>query len=381
MNLRDRLRAIDSAPKKAAPAPQKQLTSCYHQSETRPLCDFRSPFALSRDTLMLMQQEVLPEPFDPTRILYLDTETTGFAGGAGTVAFLVGLGYLTDDGFVVEQYLMRDYPEEPFLLEKVADMLSRFDVICTFNGRSFDVPLLRDRFIMQRMNTAVLDKPHIDLLHMSRRLWKLRLQRCNLGHLEEAILGFPREHDLPGSEVPQRYFDYLKTGEFSLLSDVLTHNAQDIASLCTLLSHMAYLYEHPEEIPFAQDLFSMGASLEKMKHHEEARRCWRLVSTGSMHATSQLRLAGSFRRCGNRQQAAAVWEGMIRRHEGGVQPYVELAKYCEHTLRDLPQALMYTQKAILLLAEPSLLDSDSVQAARNELQYRYDRLKKKALKS
>lgn len=381
MSLRDRLRAIDSTPKKAAPAPAKQFTSCYHQCETRPLCDFHEPFALSRDTMMLIQQDQLPDPLDPTRILYLDTETTGFAGGAGTVAFLVGLGYLTADGFVIHQYLMRDYPEEPFLLEQVTEMLNRFDVICTFNGRSFDVPLLRDRFIMQRMDTSVLDKPHIDLLHMSRRLWKLRLQRCNLSHLEEAILGFPRENDLPGSEVPQRYFDYLKTSEFALLYDVLTHNAQDIASLCTLLNHIAYLYEHPEEVPFAQDLFSMGASLEKNRHHAEARRCWRLVSAGSMHAPSQLRLAGSLRRCGDRQQAAEVWEGMIRRHEGGIRPYVELAKYCEHTLRDIPLALLYTQKAILLLAEPTLLDSDTVQSARNELQYRYDRLKKKALKS
>lgn len=316
MNLRDRLRAIDSGQKKKAPAPRKSFTDCYHREEMRPLSDFRNPFALSRETVMLMQSESMPDNFDPRRILYLDTETTGFAGGAGTVAFLVGTGYLTDDGFTVEQYLMRDYPEEQFLLEQIVALLGRFDVICTFNGRSFDVPLLRDRLIMKKMSTAPLEKPHIDLLHMARRLWKLRLQKCNLSHLEEAILGQGRVDDLPGSEVPQRYFDFLKTGNFSLLTDVMTHNAQDIASLCVLLNHMAYLYENPEAVPFAQDLFSMGASLEKMRHHEAARRCWRLVSAGSMHATAQLRLAGSLRRGGARSQAACVWEDMIRRREG-----------------------------------------------------------------
>ena len=121
----------------------------------------------------------------------------------------------------------------------------------------------------------------------------------------------------------------------------------------------------------------MGASLEKMRHHEAARRCWRLVSAGSMHATAQLRLAGSLRRGGARSQAACVWEDMIRRREGGVTPYVELAKYYEHTERDLKTALDFTRRALLLLAEPSLLDSDSVQEARNALQYRYDRLKRK----
>ena len=377
MNLRDRLRAVD-APRKSPAQPARTFEGCYHTREVRPLCDFPGAFLLQRDTVALMHGEDLPQALDPRRILYLDTETTGFAGGAGTVAFLVGLGYLTDDGFVVDQYLMRDYPEEPFLLEAVQQIVRRFDVICTFNGRSFDVPLLKDRLIMHRMDRKLFDSmPHIDLLHIARRIWKLRLQRCNLSRLEEAILGMPRMNDLPGSEVPERYFTYLKTGEFALLHDILTHNAQDIASLCTLLNHMAHMYEHPEEQLYAQDLFSMGAALEKMHCHEHARRCWRLVSGGTMHANAQLRIAQSLRRAGSRTQAAAVWEEMIRRGEGGVTPYIELAKYCEHILKDVPRALEITRKALFRLAEPTLLDSDTVQQTRNALQYRYDRLKRK----
>lgn len=375
MNLRDKLRTLDSQKKKPA-APVKQFTDCWVREEVRPLEDFPDAFDVTRRTVMLMQGEEMPEWFDPRRILYLDTETTGFMG-AGTVAFLVGVGYLTDEGFVVRQYLMRDYPEEKFLLDRLGEDLNRFDVICTFNGRSFDVPLLRDRYLMNRMHCLALDKPHIDLLHIARRVWKLRLGRCNLSRLEEEILGIRREGDIPGAEVPQRYFDYLKTGRFSLLEEVIRHNAQDIASLCVLLGRMAFMYDHPEQAAVhTEDVFSMGVALERMKHPEEARRCYRLA-TGRMKAQGQMRLAVSYRRAGEKHQAKEIWQAMVIRHEGGVEPYIELAKHYEHVERDVDAALEMTRRALMMIAEPSLLDSDTVQNQRNALQYRYERLKRK----
>lgn len=372
MNLRDKLKAVSAGSRPAAP--QRTYTDCLVRSVTRPLADFPHAFSLGRETVMLMQGEDMPPAFDPRRILFLDTETTGFMG-AGTVAFLIGIGYLTESGFAIRQYLMRDYPEERFQLEKLQEDLSHFDMICTFNGRSFDVPLLRDRFLINRMRPACLEKPHIDLLHMARRVWKLRLKRCNLSHLEEAVLGIRREGDIPGAEVPQRFFSYLKTGQFSLLEDVIDHNAQDIASLCVLLSHMAHLYEHPELSRHSEDVFSMGVALERMRHPEEARRCYRLAMGGSMRAQGQLHLAVSYRRAGDRAKAKEIWQAMVIRHEGGVTPYIELAKHYEHVERDLPSALEMTRRALLLLAEPTLLDDNAVQETRNAVQYRYDRLK------
>lgn len=375
MNLRDKLKAIES-PKKKPAAPAQQFTDCWRTEERRELEDFPHAFDVTRSTVMLMQGEDMPQSFDPRRILYLDTETTGFMG-AGTVAFLVGVGWLCDTGFTVRQYLMRDYPEEKFLLEQLAEVLDRFDVICTFNGRSFDVPLLRDRYLMNRMRADCLDKPHIDLLHIARRVWKLRLGRCNLSRLEEEILGICRVGDIPGAEVPQRYFDYLKTGQFDLLREVIKHNAQDIASLCVLLSRMAFMYDHPEQAAIhSEDVFSMGVALERMKHPEEARRCYRLA-TGRMKTQGQLRLAVSYRRGGDRMQAKEIWQAMVIRHEGGVEPYIELAKHYEHVEKDVPAALEMTRRALLMLSEPTLLDSDTVQTTRNALQYRYDRLKRK----
>ena len=374
MNLRDKLRAVGGG---GAPRPSRaeaEKTDCFHRAEYRGPEEFPGAFEVTRETLSLMSSREMPETFDPRRILYLDTETTGL-GGSGTVAFLVGMGFLTDQGFEVHQFLMRDYPEEPWLLKHVEGGLRRFDVLCTFNGSTFDVPLLESRFLMNRMDRSCLEKPHLDLLHMSRRLWKLRLGRCNLGRLEEVILGRPREEDLPGSEVPQRYFTYLKTGQFSLLEDVLRHNAQDIASLCVLLSHMAFLYEHPEEIRFGEDAYAMGRALEKLKKPERARRCYRLARNGRLADAAGLSLAASFRRSGEREEAVRVWEEMIREGRGGVTPYIELAKDAEHRRKDPAEALRLTEKALLLLSEPRLGGDDAVQETRNELQYRYHRLR------
>ena len=376
MNLRDKLRAVSGPAVNRPPAQEPENRDCRHFAVYRPPEEFPGAWDLSRETLALMSEKEMPENFDPRRVLYLDTETTGL-GGSGTVAFLVGMGYLTDEGFEVHQFLMRDYPEEPYLLKHVAAGLGKFDVLCTFNGTTFDVPLLESRFLMNRMDRGCLDLTHLDLLHMCRRLWKLRLGRCNLGRLEEVILGKPRQDDLPGSEVPQRYFTYLKTKQMSLLDDILKHNAQDIASLCVLLSHMADLYQHPEKIRFSEDVYSMGRALEKTDHPEQARRCYRLAGKGRMGDLAASALACSYRRSGQREEAVRVWREMVREGRGGVAPYVELAKYEEHIRRDYAGALKLTETAMIRLSEPGLRQDDAVQEMKNELQYRWQRLKRK----
>ena len=376
MNLKDKLRAVSGTGGNRT-ASAETSGDCRHFAVYRPAEEFPGAFDLTAETLRMMSDREIPEGLDPRRILYLDTETTGL-GGSGTVAFLVGTGFLTDNGFEVHQFLMRDYQEEPFLLKHVAAGLGKFDVLCTFNGTTFDVPLLESRFLMNRMDRSrLLELPHLDLLHMCRRLWKLRLGRCNLGRLEEVILGKPRVDDLPGSEVPQRYFTYLKTKQLSLLDDILKHNAQDIASLCVLLNHMADLYLHPENIRFSEDVYSMGRALEKLNRTENARHCYRLARRGRMGDSAGTALAMSYRRGGEKEQAAEVWREMIRERRGGIGPYVELAKYEEHVRRDAASALELTEKALLLLSEPSLRESGTVQESKNELQYRRQRLLRK----
>ena len=377
MNLKDKIRAVGGSSGTRKNPPEETSTDCRHFAVYRPAEEFPGALELTAETLRMMSDREIPDGLDPRRILYLDTETTGL-GGSGTVAFLVGMGWLTDQGFEVHQFLMRDYPEEPFLLKHVAAGLEKFDVLCTFNGTTFDVPLLESRFLMNRMDRErLLALPHLDLLQMCRRLWKLRLGRCNLGHLEEVILGKPRVDDLPGSEVPQRYFTYLKTKQMSLLDDILKHNAQDIASLCVLLNHMADLYLHPEKIRFSEDVYSMGRALERINRTENARHCYRLARRGRMGDSAGAALAMSYRRGGEREQAAEVWREMIRDRRGGIVPYVELAKYEEHVRRDIPAALELTEKALLLISEPTLREGKTVQESKNELQYRRQRLVRK----
>ena len=377
MNLKDKIRAVGGSSGTRKNPPEETSTDCRHFAVYRPAEEFPGALELTAETLRMMSDREIPDGLDPRRILYLDTETTGL-GGSGTVAFLVGMGWRTDQGFEVHQFLMRDYPEEPFLLKHVAAGLEKFDVLCTFNGTTFDVPLLESRFLMNRMDRErLLALPHLDLLHMCRRLWKLRLGRCNLGHLEEVILGKPRVDDLPGSEVPQRYFTYLKTKQMSLLDDILKHNAQDIASLCVLLNHMADLYLHPEKIRFSEDVYSMGRALERINRTENARHCYRLARRGRMGDSAGAALAMSYRRGGAREQAAEVWREMIRDRRGGIVPYVELAKYEEHVRRDIPAALELTEKALLLISEPTLREGKTVQESKNELQYRRQRLIRK----
>ena len=376
MTLLDKLRSIDKPPK-PAPQPVCSGTDCYIRTELRESDEFPHIDCLTYDALMLMQSQPIPQPLDQSRILYLDTETTGLGTGAGTVAFEVGTGRLMKDGFHITQYVLRDYPEEPYLLSHIEEELKHSDMICTFNGRTFDIPLLRTRFLMNRMNPGCLDLPHVDLLPLARRIWKLRLKSCTLQHLETDILHVPRHGDLPGSEAPQRFFSYLKTGEFTLLDDVLIHNAQDVASMCSLLSHMALLYHQPELHEAPEDLFSMASALEKEKHIREAQSVYRLVPSGRLHASSQLRLAATHRRAGEKSTAVKVYERMLSLHEGGVVPYIELAKYYEHTAKDPGKALELTRAALLLLAEPALGDDTAVQQTRFELQYRYDRLLRK----
>jgi len=374
MNLRDKLKAIEKPRVKVAvqeTAPQPVFTDCWRSETTHAA----SEYPIRRETVMLMQGDDMPEAFDPERILYLDTETTGLMG-AGTVAFEVGLGWQESGKFHVRQLVMRDYPEERFLLEEIVRVAENFDVVCSFNGKTFDLPLLRNRFIMNRIRTNCLDKPHIDLLHIARRVWKLRLRHCNLTNLEEALLGIPRVDDLPGAQVPERFFSYLKTGDFTLLDDVLDHNEQDIVSLQNLLCHMCRMYENPEQLRFDEDVYSMGVALDRFHHAEEARRCYELAG-GSMHAASQSRLAQSYRKSGERDEAVRIWQGMIARREGGIAPYVELAKHYEHVQKDYAAAMDVVRKALILLAEPTLFEDSAVQEARNALQYRYDRLKRR----
>jgi len=173
-------------------------------------------------------------PSTPDRWAFLDTETTGLAGGSGTYAFLIGVGRICSDGFRVRQFFMREYSEEKSLLAGLTAHLAEFETLVTYNGKTYDQPLLETRYCMNRDKPPFARLPHFDLLHGARRLWKLRFENCRLVHLERQILGVEREGDLPGEMIPYVYFDYLRTKEAQRLVPIFHHNAIDILTLACL---------------------------------------------------------------------------------------------------------------------------------------------------
>lgn len=353
-NLRDRLRSITSA--SSAPAsPARELpglAKCVHQEAADIALSHLPPLALAR-----MGYD--NGPLDIQRTLFLDTETTGLSGGAGTVAFLVGLGFIENNQFVVEQYMMRDYSDEPELLAAVADRMARHDVVVTFNGKTFDMPLLHSRFTINRMRDQWTDLTHLDLLHPARRLWRRRLGSCKLSNLEDKVLRRGRVDDLPGAEVPERFFQYLKTGDDSLLEDVLLHNKLDILSLGALLTALADAYRAPSEQLEIADLYSMGIAMERIGDPDEAVLCYdragRLPSVQSIASLRGARYAAEAdmalslicKRRGDWTQAERIWRKLSDKNQLAARPLTELAKLYEHKRRDPLTALQFTDRALM----------------------------------
>ncbi len=213
---------------------------------------------------------------------FLDTETIGLAGGAGSFAFLIGLGFLEPNGFRVRQYFLREPGEEPSVLSRLAGDLERFRTLVTYNGRTFDAPLLETRYRMARMRVPFAEMPHLDLLFACRRLWKLRFESCKLTNLESEVLGYERVGDVPGFLIPSLYTNYLRTGDAGSLAAVFTHNALDILSLACLTSLVAAVFENPEKARprHPAECLGLGRWLLQLGRREEAIRfLWRAADS------------------------------------------------------------------------------------------------------
>ncbi len=211
-------------------------------------------------------------PCPPTRWAFLDTETTGLAGGSGTYAFLVGVGSVGPEGFRVRQFFMRDYAEEPSLMHALAEHLAEFDVLVTYNGKTYDQPLLETRYRMCRMRPPFSRLQHLDLLHGARRLWKLRLESCRLVDLETQILGVERQGDIPGEMIPFIYFEFLRTQQAFRLVPIFHHNAIDILTTACLTAIVPFAFRDPgsAEIAHGTDLVGLARWLLANGEREQA---------------------------------------------------------------------------------------------------------------
>lgn len=273
--------------------------------------------------------------------LYLDTETTGLSGGTGTLAFLIGLGWYEHDGsFVVEQLLLRSPGQEAPMLERVASRLSQASMLVTFNGKAFDAPLVRTRFVMNRMPVPSA-KPHLDLLHIARRVHRTRLAACNLGTIEERVLGFGRVGDVPSGEVSARYAHFLRTGEAAALAGVIEHNAWDVVAMAALLG----LYGEPTDGLGGEDLAGVAATVYRAKQAERAAELAdEAVHRGGGPAALRTRATIAKAR-GERDRALVDFEQLLCEVDDP-QVRLELAKLYEHHKRCPEQALQLVHQGV-----------------------------------
>ena len=293
-----------------------------------------------------------------SELAFLDTETTGLVGGAGTLVFLVGVGRFIEDQFVLRQYFLRDPGEEPAMLEALREDLRAASGFVTFNGRSFDLPLLEMRYVMGlRDRWKLTSWPHLDLLHPARRLWRRELPNCRLSTLERRVLGVQRtEDDVPGAEIPGLYLDYLRTGESGPLQRVVYHNEVDVLSLVGLTTQV--LGRHRPSDPGS---LSGGEALAVARWHDVAGRtepaeaAYQAALDGDasgddVRIEALRRFATQLKRQERYEEAIQAWQEWHQLAEDDPRPCIELAKHYEWKARDLEQALEWAKRALVCLS-------------------------------
>jgi len=371
---------------------EQSYSEDYFHGNTSPLSTLRpgsgQAFPLSLISQWANDPRIAELPIH--KFAFLDTETSGLAGGTGTYAFLVGAARFVDGKFVLQQFFMRDPAEESALLEGLAHFLAPCEALVTFNGKAFDAPLLATRYSMHRIPVPFKNYAHLDLLPLARRLWRDRLPSRALKYLEEHILAFTRTSDeVPGYEIPWLYFDYLRTGDASPLAGVFYHNAMDVVAMAALLGHVSEIMANPYEgrVQHGLDFIALGKLYEDLGHWEEAARLYeRGVEFGPLTGSGQgldeadfglavKRLSILQKKRGDMDHAFRLWEQAAG--QGHIYAHIELAKYHEHKMRDLKASMKWTKSARKLVER-----ADLPVYIRNhwleEIDHRLSRLERKA---
>jgi uncharacterized protein len=327
--------------------------------------------------LKLLIPDPVDEIADPDQWLFLDTETTGLAGGSGTYAFLVGVAWWEGGGLEIEQFFLREYSEERALLFSLRERFAERPVLVTFNGKSFDWPLLETRYRMARKVSVPTPRAHLDFLHPARNLWRLRLGSVRLSDLERHVLAWDRGADLLSGMIPQIYFDYLRGGSPERLVPVLNHNQMDLRGLAALSTRVLSLLSDAETL--GQDgleLFGVSRICEKRGEHKRARKLYeRSISSILPTETDRVArrsLARLAKRQGDFDLACELWREALENSRHGYEAYEQLAIYYEHKARDPEQARLIVRQALEELRR-AIQAADITPRAHREFKARFDR--------
>ncbi|QAY66043.1 ribonuclease H-like domain-containing protein [Paenibacillus protaetiae] len=331
------------------------------------------------------------EPVDDKHILFLDLETTGLGVGAGNVPFMIGLGYAGAGQFTIEQALIRHPAEERAMLDYLDGLVSRFRFLATYNGRTFDWPVLQNRFILNGFRNRTWQPLHLDFLHPARSIWRNTLPSCKLSYVEESRLGIARQDDVPGLLAPQLYFQFLADGKPGPLEGVFRHNEIDMLSLACLAVRFGYLLgdERAAKLPLPsepEELVRTGLWLERMGARQQAERMFSAAAgmSGRTAYSALLLLAARDKKAGNWSRAVLLWQKAIDAQSAfganQQEAYVELAMYYEHKIKNIELAIYYTKEALELAVSHPLAGrmNPKRRAELDALRRRLDRLHRKA---
>jgi hypothetical protein len=308
---------------------------------------------------------------DYKNLLFLDTETTGLAGGTGTLVFLTGLGYFSGGSFHIRQYFLKNPSQESAYLAWISHQVASGKTIISYNGKAFDVPLLNTRYIINHMDSPFITMPHFDLLHLTRRLWRNVYGSRALSYLETHVLGSQRDQEeVPGWLIPSIYQEYLKSGDAEEVARVFYHNTFDILSLASLFNFCADLLHNPKEnCRHSLEIFSVIRLNQEVGNDKVAINLFD-EALANMVPDQDTRngfneFAGFCKAKNDWTRAIRIWTQLAQ--AGDIDAMIELAKYHEHKEKNYLQAFYWARQAI-----KESVESDPSQIV--NIQYRIDRL-------
>jgi len=291
--------------------------------------------------------EILKEPdlgnLDPEQGLYLDIETTGLSAAEGAFPFMIGVGYFEKKVFKVVQFFARDYEEEPATLNLLMELVKKKSHLITFNGRSFDVPMLDARLRAAKFDARLGNLPHIDLLVPARRLWKYCDHGCSLGALENSRLGFVRHGDVPGYEIPPLYNQYTRSRDLRKLVVVFTHNVYDVISMVVLQARICQVLQMDQVHELSpEETFALGRVHNSFGRYDIAYRLFadsvKGLSSGQRYIAYK-EMAGILRKRKDLKEAAKIYKAMIKDKPEKLFPYMKLAVHLENREKDFVGAI------------------------------------------
>ncbi len=287
---------------------------------------------------------------DPRKLLFFDTETTGLSGGTGTIPFMLGFGYIEDRLFKVKIFILNDPAREGFFLEEVDTFLSNLDIsgVVTYNGKSFDYPLMETRYILNRKKFPLLVYDHLDYLFPARIIWRNTYESRKLGYLGDVLLNISREDDVDGSLIPRLYFEYLRTGNFSMIEKVVEHNALDIVGLSALLLLGCIYVEDYSRTTDEGEVFGVAQLNERIGILSKAEQHYQFLRKScerkDIISQSVKRLANIKKKEKLFKEAEELWN--ILSDYGDEKAIKEMSIYLEHGKKDFSGALEFVRRGL-----------------------------------